>query len=302
MPTAIFLDSGGVINDNAQRAPQWFRYLGEFLPTTALGGTAQVWGMANAQIIHSFFSRWYEFMAQATELAAQAQAANSSSDNSNKNSIETNVYKIFERVQLLIWINEMCRAAFSQVPDLEAKILPMLTDEDLLEIARSAQRYAIERVKAAYPGAVETIRLLGESKEYRLFTSSGDSFEDLEIILKGLGVFECFDAIYGSDKVNCLKMSPLYYEKVFEQLGINIVKRDDAGEVVSSADEREEVVVLDDSDKALRWARAHGARTILITETELDLSLEVNRHIDYQLRSLSELPALLDSWRRHFEN
>ncbi|KAG0250775.1 hypothetical protein BG011_008110 [Mortierella polycephala] len=298
MPTAIFLDSGGVINDNAQRAPQWLRYLGEFLPTTALGGTAQAWSMANAQIVRPFFSRWYEFMTQATELAAQAQAANSN----NKNGIETNVYRIFERLHLLIWIKEMCRAAFSQVPELETKVLPTLTDEDLLEIAQSAQKYAIERVKAAYPGAVETIHLLGESKEYKLFTSSGDCFEDLEIILKGLGVFECFDAIYGSDKVNCLKMSALYYEKVFEQLGINVVKRDDAGEVVSSTDGEEEVVVLDDSDKVLRWARAHGARTVLITETELNLSLEVNRHIDYQLRSLSELPALLDSWREHLEN
>ncbi|CAO3573082.1 unnamed protein product [Mortierella alpina] len=291
MPTAIFLDSGGVINDNAQRAPQWLQYLGEFLPTTALGGTAQIWRQANFQIIKPFFSRWYEYMAQANELAAQAVAT--------QDGTAVNVSFIFERLHLLIWIKEMCNAAASQLPELETRILPHLTEEDLFQIAKSAHLYAIHRVKADFPGAVETIRQLalsGRQQGFRMYTSSGDSSEDLEIILRGLGVFECFHAVYGTDKVSCLKMSPLYYEKVFAQVGVRV---NDGSS--SSGEDRDEVVVLDDSEKALRWAHVHGARTVLITDTEKDLTLESNRHIDYQLRALSDLPALLDAWRMHLE-
>ncbi|KAF9948244.1 hypothetical protein BGZ72_009809 [Mortierella alpina] len=312
MPAAIFLDSGGVINDNAQRAPQWLQYLGEFLPTTVLGGTAQVWRQANFQIIKPFFSRWYEYMAQANELASQAaqvQTQTQAQAQAQEGSVvENNVSLIFERLHLLIWIKEMCKVAASQLPELETRILPSLTEDDLFQIAKSAHLYAIHRVQAAFPGAVETIRELASSPlGFRVYTSSGDSSEDLEIILRGLGVFECFDAVYGADKVNCLKMSPLYYEKVFAQAGVRVVARDSCnGQVVKNRsdeeeEDRDEVVVLDDSEKALRWAHVHGARTVLITDTELDLTLETNRHIDYQLRALSDLPGLLESWRVHLE-
>ncbi|KAF9572429.1 hypothetical protein EC968_009907 [Mortierella alpina] len=308
MPAAIFLDSGGVINDNAQRAPQWLQYLGEFLPTTVLGGNANVWRQANAQIIKPFFSRWYDYMAQANELAAQLQTQATADGRHQDESGVVNVSMVFERLHLLIWIKEMCKVAASQLPELETRILPSLTEEDLFQIARNAHLYAIHRVKADFPGAVETIRELASSssssqQEFRLYTSSADSSEDLEIILRGLGVFECFHAVYGADKVNCLKMSPLYYEKVFAQVGVRVVSRDaGTGQVVDNdgvEEARDEVVVLDDSEKALRWAHVHGARTVLITDTELDLTLEANRHIDYQLKALSELPALLDAWRVH---
>ncbi|KAF9276215.1 hypothetical protein BGZ68_010193 [Mortierella alpina] len=294
MPTAIFLDSGGVINDNAQRAPQWLQYLGEFLPTTVLDGTEQVWRQANMQIIKPFFSRWYEYMAQANELAAQAQVQ------AQEGSV-VNVSLLFERLHLLIWIKEMCKVAASQLPELETRTLPSLTEDDLFQIARSAHLYAIHRVKADFPGAVETIRELASSSNrhgFRVYTSSGDSSEDLEIILRGLGVFECFHAVYGADKVNCLKMSPLYYEKLFAQVGVRVVSRDGGME---DEEDRDEVVVLDDSEKALRWAHVHGARTVLITDADLDLTLEINQHIDFQLKALSDLPALLDAWRLHLE-
>jgi hypothetical protein len=42
----IFLDDGGVMNDNRLRGPQWQRLLGEFLPPR-LGGEAVAWAEAN---------------------------------------------------------------------------------------------------------------------------------------------------------------------------------------------------------------------------------------------------------------
>ncbi|KAG9072812.1 hypothetical protein KI688_000590 [Linnemannia hyalina] len=335
MPTAIFLDSGGVINDNAKRAPQWVRYLGEYLPTTALGGNAQVWGMANVEMIGPFFRRWHEFMDQATLLAAQARdrekamttvVDGSGGEVGEKEREETNVYRIFERLHLLIWIKEMCQIASRHLPvnhPLVFKTLPSLTDDDLFRIAKSAHVYAIQRVRADFPGALSAIRSIKAMPEgLTLYTSSADSFEDLETILRGLGVFEEFDGVFGADRVDCLKNSDEYYRRVFEANGVRCVvsrKEDvaiaDGGQQggikgkydVKNDDDNEkeeevEVVVVDDSVKALKYAHIHGARTVLITSSdeELDLSLEQNRHVDYQLKALADLPALLDSWREHF--
>ncbi|KAF8947155.1 hypothetical protein BGZ47_010173 [Haplosporangium gracile] len=345
MPTSIFLDSGGVINDNAERAPQWVRYLGEYLPTTVLGGNAQVWRMANVEMIGPFFRRWHEFMDQATLLATQANArardramtidGNGKVKEGEKEKREdTNVYRIFERLHLLIWIKEMCQIASRHLPDLLTKVLPTLTDDELFRIAKSAHVYAIQRVRADFPGALSAIRQIKAMPEgLKLYTSSADSFEDLETILRGLGVFEEFDEVYGADRVNCLKNSDEYHRRVFEAVGVRrIVSRtengvaiadgrgrdrqggineeerddvkndDDSKEEEKEEEEAVEVVVVDDSVKALRYARVHGARTVLITSSdeELNLSLEENRHVDYQLKALADLPALLDSWREHF--
>ncbi|KAK3832436.1 MAG: hypothetical protein J3R72DRAFT_454070 [Linnemannia gamsii] len=318
-PAAVFLDSGGVINDNAERAPQWFRYLGEYLPTTVLGGDAQIWGLANMKMSGPFFRRWYEFMDQATQLASQAQAraAAAAVVDDDKQKEETNVYRIFERLHLLVWIKEMCLIASPQIPDLASKILPTLTDDTLFHLAKSAHNYTIQRVRADFPGAVEAIREI-KSSVGRLYTSSGDGVEDLEVILKVLGVFEEFDGVYGSDRVNCLKNSEEYYRRVFEAVGVHVCMRSEEENEDGSAgfgghqgqskgdvknDEEVEVVVVDDRVKTLKWARAHGARTVLITSDEdeqLDLSLDAYRHIDYQLKTLSDLPGLLDSWKAHF--
>lgn len=292
--------------------------------------------MANVEMIGPFFRRWHEFMNQATLLAAQARdrekAMTTVVDGSRGKAVEkkereeTNVYRIFERLHLLIWIKEMCQIASRHLPvndPLLFKTLPSLTDGDLFRIAKSAHVYAIQRVRADFPGALSAIRSIKAMPEgLKLYTSSADSFEDLETILGGLGVLEEFDGVFGADRVDCLKNSEEYYRRVFEAVGVRrIVSRKenvaivDGGQQgginekydVKNDDDNEEegvveVVVVDDSVKALKCAHVHGARTVLITSSdeELDLSLEENRHIDYQLKALADLPALLDSWREHF--
>lgn len=296
------------------------------------------------EMIGPFFRRWHEFMDQATLLAAQTKArardramtvdGSKEGEEREEEREETNVYRIFERLHLLIWIKEMCQIASRHLPannDLLTKTLPSLSDDALFDIAKSAHVYAIQRVRADYPGAVDAICSIKSMPEKMgLYTSSADSFEDLETILRGLGVFDEFDAVYGADRVDCLKNSEEYYRRVFKAVGIQRVvsreeehgqqggiketEEEDAGQhdiknddAINTDDKNEavEVVVVDDSVKALKYARVHGARTVLITslsdgDQELDLSLEENRHVDYQLKALSDLPGLLDSWRVHF--
>ncbi|KAF9425790.1 hypothetical protein BGZ94_007224 [Podila epigama] len=320
MPVAIFLDSGGVINDNKRRAPQWLRYLGEFLPTTCLGGTAELWSDANRNVIKPFFSQWSEYLRQATEEAEAATAADSTTSNGS-----VNVAAIFERIQLTAWMKLMCAFAFESDPHLKETILPTLTDHDLFELGKSAQRYTMQRVRADYPGAVDTIKALsketvadeslpgGFRKRYRLCTSSGDNSEDLEIILKGIEVYDFFDSIYGSDRVNYLKVSPEYYRRVFASEGLRIVSRQDEGANrdddsktvqhgtgLATQGGFDEVVVVDDSEKVLAWARSLGARTVLISDDE-GVPCSLPSHIDNRLSSLNELPIVLESWKKHFE-
>ena len=52
----IFLDDGGVINDNAVRGPQWQRLVGRFL-SPRLGGEPEAWAQANKVVAERIWSR-----------------------------------------------------------------------------------------------------------------------------------------------------------------------------------------------------------------------------------------------------
>lgn len=57
--TTIFLDDGGVMNDNERRSAEWRRLIGEFL-SPRLGGTPEAWGEANGVV---FERQWRRFEA-----------------------------------------------------------------------------------------------------------------------------------------------------------------------------------------------------------------------------------------------
>src|SRR6185503_12786551 len=56
----VFIDDGGVLNDNERRAVQWRRLLGEYL-TPRLGGTPDAWARANVGV---FERSWARYLAQ----------------------------------------------------------------------------------------------------------------------------------------------------------------------------------------------------------------------------------------------
>ena len=53
----VFLDDGGVMNDNEVRGHQWQRLLGEFMPPR-LGGSPGDWSAANAAIFETVLKRY----------------------------------------------------------------------------------------------------------------------------------------------------------------------------------------------------------------------------------------------------
>jgi HAD superfamily hydrolase (TIGR01509 family) len=128
------------------------------------------------------------------------------------------------------------------------------------------------RVRADYPGAVDTVRWLTD--RYALRTASnGGSFE-LEMIYEPLGIQSCFLTLYGPDLVGQPKTSARFYDLIFEHAGVDPAT----------------ALVLDDNPSCIGWAREAGAQAVLVGASD---KAEGTRSIP----ALRDLPALLaDGW------
>jgi HAD superfamily hydrolase (TIGR01509 family) len=238
-PLTIFLDDGGVMNDNAVRGPQWERLVGEFL-ASRLGGDLAAWGRANRIAASEEFARIE------AELTTEAD------------------YNAFWEELDTVWLTRMCALV---------GVEPPADPAESLKLGRGTAGYVTRSVRAAYPGAVDAIRVL-HRRGYALNTASGEPSAHLEGYLTGMGVLPAFTRLYGPDLVNTAKAGPLYYERVFRHVG------------VTPAD----ALVVDDSPQALSWARAAGAKTILIRTRGLD-----DEGASLTLQSLADLPGALGS-------
>ncbi len=233
----IFLDDGGVMNDNALRGPQWQKFLGEFLPAH-LGGTPQAWAEANRLLINAeFFDTFLERTFGRADVS----------------------FQIYEKVYAKFWFEGMCKHVGVNTPEGEQCVL----------LHREASRYVAARVRAAYPGVIETIKHLHQAG-YILHTASNEASYDLEGYLMGMGVRHCFDRLYGVDVVDILKESPEYYRRVLHDAGL----------------EASQAVFVDDSARRLAYAAQMGAKTVLVGNTR-------DVQFDDTISSLQDLPELL---------
>lgn len=235
----IFLDDGDVMNDNSLRGPQWRRYLGEFF-TPRYGGTAEAWGEANWKVAVET-PLWEGFLR-----------------NFGGKTVSFAQYEAAYAVQ---WVQGM----FAYVG------LPLPSEADCLAILRQASAYVTPRVRSAYPGVIETIREL-HAEGYALHTASNEASYDLHGYLSGMGVRECFGGLYGPDLLDVLKESPLYYQRMFADAGI----------------EPAQAMVVEDKPGILQWAAEAGATTVQVGSRPT-----AGYPPDFQIASLSELPGLL---------
>lgn len=183
----IFLDDGGVMNDNRPRQAHWQRLVGEYF-APILGGTPEAWAEANHVIFDPLFPEPVSWQALA-EAAPDFQS--------------------YQRAYHLAWLGKMCAAVGVAAPP----------DEQCIELAARASAWITRRVRAAFPGAAEAIRALHD-QGFQLHTASGESSAELAGYLEGMGVRDCFGRLYGPDLVDAFKLSPTYYERIFADLGI----------------------------------------------------------------------------------
>jgi FMN phosphatase YigB (HAD superfamily) len=186
-PLAIFLDDGGVMNDNERRGAQWRRLVATYF-APILDGAPEAWEDAN-----------YRFTTSLFEQSAWEHRLKSAPD-----------YDSFERTYFVDWMAGMC--AYVGVP--------CPSPERSIEMGRAAYAWIVPRVRASYPGAIEAIRFL-HAQGYLLYTASGEASYDLAAYLEGMGVLDCFERLYGPDLVDTLKMGPDYYTRILAGAGID---------------------------------------------------------------------------------
>ena len=183
---AIFIDDGGVMNDNERRGQQFRKHLADYL-VPRFGGTHAAWEAANLEIISVQMPMYVD----GTGFPERGG--------------------FLERVREMdiLWWRGMC-----EIVGVEASE----DDDECYRISREATEYVIPRIRSYYPGAPEAIRAL-HAAGYRLYTASGEESYDLALWLDGLGVRELITRAYGPDLIDTHKGSRYYYEGIFADSG-----------------------------------------------------------------------------------
>jgi phosphoglycolate phosphatase-like HAD superfamily hydrolase len=146
-------------------------------------------------------------------------------------------------------------------------------DEDAIKLGLEAEVWIISHIKSGYPGAAEAARDL-HSRGYTLHTASGSSSRSMHIYLETMDARPYFSRLYGPDLVDTFKAGPRFYERIFEDSG------------VESAD----ALVLDNDPEPIAWASEVGARTLLVGNGPAP---QVPGCLG-AIGSLAELPAIIE--------
>jgi len=159
---ALFLDDGGVMNENTRRGPQWQRLVGRYL-MPRLGGAPEVWALANADEASRLFREYGRYFGANPHASWSEYWAGYEDD----------------------WLTGMCAVVGVAAPAERAARLQLSLDCAL---------YVTRRVRAVYPGAVGAIRRL-HAAGYALCTASGEPSWELDGYLTGMRVRGCFTAL-----------------------------------------------------------------------------------------------------------
>jgi hypothetical protein len=149
---SVFLDDGGVMNDNHLRGAQWRQFVAEFF-APRLGGTHEAWAEANRVVMERIF-----------EPAAWQARLQASLD-----------YRSFDRTYQLDWLQGICVLVGVPAP----------ADEECYTLAHQAAEFILPRVRSTFPGAAKAICALHQ-RGYLLSTASGEPSTDLAGYLEGM--------------------------------------------------------------------------------------------------------------------
>lgn len=181
----LFIDDGGVMNDNSIRGGEWQRLVGEFMPRH-LGRESHQWAEANKV---TFWPMWESMLPRLDAFTSHAG---------------------FQREYDLAWLRGMCDYVGAAMP----------AEDEALRITREASLYITSRARSAFPGAAGAVRALHDAG-YELHTASGESSWELHGYLSGMGVRDCFGTLFGPDLVDVMKAGPEYYRRVFAIAGVD---------------------------------------------------------------------------------
>lgn len=180
----VFLDDGGVLNDNARRAPEWRRLLGEYF-TPRLGGTPEAWAAANMIVIEDIWRDWQRLQARHDDIGPDWWPA-----------------------QDARWLSGMCERVGVPVP------------ADITSTVRASQLHVMRNIDCAYPDAAPAMRAM-RARGIAPHLASGEQAWGLEEYLRRMGVWELIGRPYGTDLVGASKTSRRYYDRIVEDSGVD---------------------------------------------------------------------------------
>ena len=180
----LFLDDGGVLNDNGLRGPEWLRLIGEFMPAR-MGGTAEQWASANRVV---FPQVWGNLRKRLADFASHKQ---------------------FQRTYATNWMRGVCAYIGIKPPP----------DNEAVTLYNDLSRYIGERATSAIAGAADAVLSLHHAG-YTLYTASGTPSWELRGIVAKMGIAEAFSGLYGPDLVDHVKYGPAFYQRVFSHAGV----------------------------------------------------------------------------------
>jgi FMN phosphatase YigB (HAD superfamily) len=180
----VFLDDGGVLNDNDRRALEWRRLLGEFF-VPRLGGSGPAWAEANTRVMGAITREWQALQDSEVDVPIDWWAR-----------------------QDARWLREMCERVGVETP------------ADVSGTVTASQRYVMARVRCAFPDAAPALRAL-KGLGLTLHTASGGLSHDLEPYLRRMGVLELFDTLYGPDLAGAHKTNRRYYDGIVAHSGVD---------------------------------------------------------------------------------
>jgi phosphoglycolate phosphatase-like HAD superfamily hydrolase len=180
----LFLDDGGVLNDNRKRRPEWVRLIREFMPAR-LGGAAEQWAAANRGVMSM---GWTALVPEMSTFAS---------------------YRALEQAYALSWMSKMCNAMGMECPP----------DSEAIATYRDLGVYVAERADAAIEGVADAVRSLHHAG-YMLRMASGTASWELRGILGQIGILDAFSGLYGPDLVDHVKYGPRFYELIFADAGV----------------------------------------------------------------------------------
>ncbi|MDP9320099.1 MAG: hypothetical protein M3P16_03260 [Chloroflexota bacterium] len=174
---AVFLDDGGVLNDNERRAPEWRRLLGEYF-VPSLGGTLEAWAAANTFVIEDIWRDWQRLQELGEAVGPEWWPA-----------------------QDPRWLAGMCERVGVAVPiDVEGTV-------------RASQLHVLRNIQCAYSDAAPAMRAM-HAKGIALHLASGGQAWELEAYMRRMGVWELVGRPYGVDLIGTSKTSRRYYERI----------------------------------------------------------------------------------------
>jgi phosphoglycolate phosphatase-like HAD superfamily hydrolase len=182
----VYLDDGGVMNDNLRRAAEWQRLVGDFF-APRLGGACEHWAQVNREV---FEDVWVKSMLE------QKRAGLTYHDWSRR--YQTN------------WLRAMARGVGVEIPE---------DDEEVLGLALEAALYVTHRCQSYFADAPPAIVDLAGAG-FRLCTASGEESQELDGYLRVMGVRDAFTHLFGPDLVDVHKEDGhLYYPRAFALAG-----------------------------------------------------------------------------------